>query len=199
MKERTLRSWLLPCALSLLLLAGCSPIPGPTEPPPTPVELKSLLVELSSFPPNWEVYFSARADPYVAVDNIYVAFRPTDESDLAQHWVYLYPDEPSARQDWWSDSRGYSADRVTPWETPAELPYQSPVADQFRFFCADFDVGPFGVSGVYTLCWAVARYGRYLSEFSTFLSPEHMTWADIERILQDIDRRMAERLATEGR
>jgi hypothetical protein len=199
MKERSLRSRLLPCALSLLLLAGCSPIPGPTGPSPTPVKLESLLVELSSFPSDWEVYFSVRADPYVAVDNIYVSFRATDGSDLAHHAVYLYPDESSARQAWWSESRGFSSGRLTPWETPAELPYQSPVADQFRFFCADIDGGPFGVSGVYTLCLAIARYGRYLSDFSTFLSPEHMTWTDIERILQEIDRRMAERLAAEGR
>lgn len=196
MKSRHLQGLFLFGAFLLLPITGCSPttVVGPT---PTPSHLKNLLIDLSSFPSGWEVYLPATPDPESTVDNLLITFRPVDSryNDLAQHGVYLFPDEPSAEQAWKSESRGFDAMRVTSWKTPDTFPYKSKVADQFRFFCADFEV-PDG--GIRTLCLAVARYGRCVSIFSTWPS-NHMTWMDIERILQDIDCRMAKQLDTESR
>jgi hypothetical protein len=75
-----------------------------------------------------------------------------------------------------------------PWHAPAELAYESPVADQYRFQC-----------GVYSgstrrTCQAVGQYEEYLVRFHTTIDPDHprcMSFSDLESILVTIDERMA--------
>lgn len=76
---------------------------------------------------------------------------------------------------------------LTPWEPPAELPYISPVAEQFHFAC---HLGK--IKQTVQVCEALGQYENYLVRFHTHVGPGYMTYKDIETILMAIDEIMAQ-------
>jgi len=80
----------------------------------------------------------------------------------------------------------------TPWERPGDVEYQSPVADRFYLACASYGATP--ETRIQT-CDMVGQYEEYLVWFSTDMSPDFMTYEDLERVLQAIDERMVHYLA----
>lgn len=84
---------------------------------------------------------------------------------------------------WFAPRQGWR-----PWSVPAELPYQSSVADRFRFACYGRD------GSSVQICQAVGQYEEYIVAFDIHMDSEHpdcMSFKDLEGILIAIDERMA--------
>jgi len=159
---------------------------GPVPTPSFPIE--SLLLDESAFPEGWTAYeaFEPRDGFGLAIS---ITFSPPRGSagGIALHAAYTARSSEEAAHGYqtWADFWFRESEGRGPWSVPRELPYQSPVADQFRFACyRERDDGR-------QVCQAVAQYGRYMNRFHTFMSPDSMTFADLERILVAIDERMA--------
>jgi len=74
----------------------------------------------------------------------------------------------------------------TPWERPTELKFESSIADQFRVACAHDTAR----SDLAQKCHFIGQYEEYLVWFSTDMSPDFMTYQDLEHVLEAIDERM---------
>lgn len=196
-RANRLVSWLA-IGIGLLLLVSCLPLinkrPTPT-PRPEPIDLRDLLINTSVFPPGWRVEqppSSLREVFPRAQESLGVTFRRRGYEAIANHAVGRYSDADDAAFEYgWEHSREFGqALLVTPWATPEALPYQSTIADQYRFACAIVDKGD-GSGEQLHECVAVGRYEEFVSIFTTWVAPEYMTYTDLERILKAIDERMA--------
>lgn len=185
--------WLILTAL-LLIVMGCRPQPSPATSEVLDPELERLLVDVSLFPSKW--YVDIPPFPYYwlegAETSAAIQLRLQGSNALATHRLFRYRDAAKAMAEYHRQMPGefYSADRLTPWEPPEALPYQSSVADQFRFGCAIIGRSQSDPDR-FTTCKAMAQYGKYLSIFATWISPDGMQLEDLERILKAIDERMA--------
>ena len=159
---------------------------GPVPTPAFPIE--SLLLDESAFPEGWYLPTGQPFDPRAGFGlRTALTFSPPGSGGIALHEASVARDPEEAAegyeewgQFWFSNREGNCIGGI-----PAELQYQSPVADQFRLGCCIRQQE----GGVQT-CQAVARYGRYLIRFHTYMNPESMTFTDLERILTAIDERM---------
>ena len=159
---------------------------GPVPTPSFPIE--SLLLDESAFPEGWTAY-----EPHEPRDGfglrtcIHYSPPPTSAGGIALHAAYVARSSEEAGHGyevwapfWFAEREGWGA-----WSVPDQLRYQSQVADPFRFACyRERGDGR-------EVCQAVAQYGRYMNRFHTFMNPDTMTFADLERILVAIDERMA--------
>ena len=89
----------------------------------------------------------------------------------------------------WFPTRGHWSS----WERPARVTYESSSADRFRVACA-YDTAR---SDLAQKCHFIGQYEEYLVWFSTDMSPDYMTYEDLERILQAIDEQIARYLGKE--
>jgi hypothetical protein len=166
-------------------------------------EIAELLLDAQVFPAGWHVSQGPRqyGEDRAGKDNRYIEFSSRNATKHSMHMIFQYQDD-SAASYWYAEylpAEFRSALRLTPWETPIDLQYQSHVADQFRFACADFQYADAdGNLNRYTRCTAMAQYDEYVSVFFTYISLESMTYSDLERILKAIDERMAHYLGKEG-
>jgi hypothetical protein len=185
----------LGCQVFLMIACvGLTTLCTAREPPKTrtpPVELYALLVDASVFPEGWQLWRGPQPIPEQERgerESYYVTFRYEGlEPGIvgASHEAFRYRNEIEAAN---SFSRHGFLNRhvITPWALPDEWSYESPVADRFKFACAEVDI-----LGSYWICEAVGQYDEFISVFYTLLSPEYMTLEDVERILVAIDDRMA--------
>lgn len=154
--------------------------------------IEDLLLGESVLPEGWE----AGGKPFdpqdgLPAEQIAVTFfrhRCPDYSLVASHDAYRFLSgtrcaEMAYRRKsrvWFALREGWGA-----WEVPAALPYQSPVADEFRFNCYNREDG--GAQS----CQALGRYDEYIVRFRATMSSQCMTFTDLERVLIAIDERMA--------
>jgi len=157
----------------------------------SPADMRDLIVDVSFLPDGWYVDFPPQPCPKPGREeaSLCVQFRRKGFEALAQHELARFPNKRKAASEWQRGEGFFSAGRLTPWETPTELPYKSFVADQFQFACADIKA-----ASQFRLCQAKGQYGEYISMFSTWVAPEYMTFQDVEGILKAIDERMAKGL-----
>jgi hypothetical protein len=94
----------------------------------------------------------------------------------AAHSVYRFPTRAAARGVY---------ERHIPGETPPEWTYQSAHADASKFLCRELQGAPL------TYCTWSAAYQEVYVEFDAALVPGKMSLADVERIVQLIDERVA--------
>lgn len=165
---------------------------GPVPTPPFPIE--SLLLDESAFPEGWTAYEAFEPQDGFGLP-IAITFSPPPGSagGIALHAAYTArtPQEAADGYKTWADFWFWESEGWGPWSAPRELPHRSPVADHFRFACyRELDDGR-------QVCQAVGQYGRHMSRFRTFMNPDTMTFADLERILIAIDERMALHLGKE--
>jgi hypothetical protein len=168
---------------------------------PLPFQLDQLLLDESVFPVGWVAIES----PSLAlegrgqVDDLKMEFRCIADSSLFFHEIYRYTDERAAGRRFRRHSDFSSTDRITEWETPSELKYESQVAERFCFACADFRGYP---TERYTACQAMGQYHEFISSFSISYVRENMancmSWSDLERILRAVDERMMRHLGMAG-
>jgi hypothetical protein len=171
-----------------------------------PVDIYDLVIDASVFPPSWYTCLGPLRPPERArgdrleQDMLYAGFCPVGFDQGiggAQHAVFDYGDELGGAIAFrWDFSRHEFSNRytVSPFAVPEQWSYRSPVADRFKFACAE--VEPFGEDRPVLSCEALAQYDEYISLFSAQLS--HMTLEDLERILVAIDERMALYLGEDG-
>lgn len=165
-----------------------------------PVDMYDLMIDVSVFPQGWDVEFGPSHPPprkhlRGEDEGLYVQFSTRDFDARATHIVCRYENDLQATISFYVDNEFPKGDWVvTPWAVPEEWSYESPIADRFKFACAEFEI----LGRVSRFCAAVAQYDEYISVFRTHISPEYMTLEDLERILKAIDERMALYLAEDG-
>lgn len=162
--------------------------------PDRDVSLERLLLDVSSFPVGWKYDPSG---PDAPAGSPFNDNRPNGALE-----VFFYGHNSNAVQevDRFACTRGayreYSEGKARypqpsvpadGWSAANELPYQSPVADQFYLTC--------GYERANTMCRALWQYQEYYVLFSLRLQPDLMSYADLERILQAVDDRLAQYLA----
>lgn len=171
---------------------GCG---GGAYPRPTPgFPIEHLLLDESVFPEGWRADEPFDPEVRLPAEQIVLFFHRNECPFYvlgAGHEIYRFFDgAESAAQGYPEESTiwFYREDGWGPWTVPPELPYQSPVADQFRFACSAEER-----SGDMT-CRALGQYEEYIVLFDVEMNPEYpdcMSFTDLERILVAIDERMA--------
>jgi len=154
-----------------------------------PVEV--LLIDESVFPPG------ATAGPVMPNPDSHGAVEHAGRSIYvgtggANYEAYRYESLRQAAREyrrqmrvWFSEGEGW-----TPWLVPSEVSYQSPIADQYYLACGSH----YSVS----MCNMIGQYEEYFVRFNSHISPDFMTYADLERVLKAIDERMALYLAEDS-
>jgi hypothetical protein len=191
-KAPTLRgtsAGLLLVGMLLVGASGCCGVVRCVPPPCAPCDIEALLVDETVFPQGWTQ--QGLPDPRGApvsfgVERIGIDFS-TSTSGVAVQDVYRAYDARAASAGFHDFASEFSVrEGETGWTMPRELTYRSQVVDQFRLGCSTHRT-----SGTQR-CLFVGQYGVYLVRFHAYISSDMMTYEDMEHILQDIDRRMAE-------
>lgn len=165
--------------------------------PPPAFANEELLLDESSFPEGWQAnewtYNPRERLPADQTGRSYTRHDCPRYSVSASHSAYRFFEGANSAVGayqqyvpiWFAPREGWE-----PWTVPAELPYQSTVADEFHFGCRteQGDGAQF--------CQAVGRYDEYIVRFHIHMDsepeyPDCMSFADLERILVAIDDRMA--------
>lgn len=85
--------------------------------------------------------------------------------------------------------RTSSQEPSTPYKPPAEITYQSPIADDFYLAC--------GVD-IFLLCRSLSRYRNYLIELFMPVISEYentgMTYPEVEAVLRALDTKVGKQL-----
>jgi hypothetical protein len=186
---------LLTTVLFLLTLIGCvSSSPTVTlSPSPSAIALTRLLIDTSALPDGW--YVSRGPEEYPEQqgqeDSVYVGFNTKTFESPTLHIVLHYKNSEYASKKYKQYLPAYfnSVGRLTPWELPATLRYQSEIADQSQSACANFQTTS-DTAKRYTKCVTMTQYEKYISIFITYISEGAMNYADLENTLQAIDKRM---------
>ena len=190
---------LVACSLLCVVFGTLRTVIGVATARSQPVDIYDLVIDTSVFPRSWYTCLGPLRPPERArgdrleQDMLYAGFCPEGFDQGiggAQHDVFDYGDELGAAIAFrWDFSRHEFSNRytITPNAIPDEWSYESPVADRFKFGCAEIE--PFGLARRMRTCTAVAQYDEYISVFGAHMS--HMTLEDMERILVAIDERMA--------
>jgi hypothetical protein len=177
-------------------LVGCvlSSVTPTVSPSLSAVVLTQLLIDTSVLPDGWYVCegpgeFSEQQGQQ---DSVYVGFCNKTFESPTFHILLSYKDSEYASTKYRQYLPAYfnSVGRLTPWELPDALNYQSETADQFQFACANFRVLS-DTSVKYTKCVAMARYEDVVSVLITYPLDGAMSYADLENILQAIDEQMS--------
>jgi len=152
-----------------------------------PCDIHTLMVTEAAFPDGWQAQgdASARVAPVrFGIERIGNCLGAPGA--LACHDVYRAASAGKARKGYPDFMLDFDyREEETGWSLPPELRYHSQIADQYRLECTAWR------GGGYERCRFIAQYDVYLVEFHTYMSPEMMTYGDLEHVLQDIDRRMA--------
>lgn len=120
-------------------------------------------------------------------DNLEVFFNlPMNRGGASEHYLYKFADGVRARSKYQGALAIAFLQDIDDWRVPEGWTYTTPIADEFMFRCGTDDFLQV------TRCSALARYDEVISEFSTPLVPGVMTLEDVEQILREIDRRMAQ-------
>lgn len=154
------------------------------------------LVE-SDFPTRWRHLRSETYDipalglPGNALGGIKAVFGPLgpDPGIPAGHGILAYTTPERAATVFGRRFSGlfYDASRLTPWVKP-DVVAANLSADAFHVGCAYFERYDADVSR--KNCHFLARYGRFLTTFTTRVSPEYMSVEEMAQVLGALDERM---------
>lgn len=182
------KQFILVAVVLSVCTAGCRGMFTCKPPPAAPCDIETLLVQETAFPEGWEESGSPRVEEATVrfgIEKIGTGFS-TPNQGVAIQDVYRARDTGAAASGYQDFMSFFSLHREeTEWFLPSELTYNSLGADRFRLGCSTDRT-----SGV-ERCQLIAQYGVYLLRFHTYMSPEMMTFENLELILQDIDRRMS--------
>ena len=172
----------------LLVLSACS-----ENAPHRDFSVEDLLVDPSVFPSSWRLVAEGippdQEEKWATEANGFSLDTGLPDLTPADLSIYRYKSVRSASSayDKW-EPRNFNSSSIgaqTPWEAPPELPYESPTADKSRFACHISSITQT------TICQFMGQYEEFLVIFYTGFDGKHMTFADLQRILQAIDARMA--------
>jgi len=178
-----MRTKVLITLMMMLAVAACRGQPTSATSNICKLEVQNLLIDSSAFPPNWAASKPERpADHHGAIRRCGLVFSVPNGVAVEEIYEYETIDEASLefeRQlEVWFTERPID----TPWEVPPLTEPMSSIADDFRLACS--------IQGKVSMCRALARYDVFVIRFNTHMSPEFMTYTDLERVLQAIDDKM---------
>jgi hypothetical protein len=165
------------------------------------VDPRLLLADVSWFPTGTRVWQGPEAIPleldFQSESNSSISFLPPQAPVLASHNVFRFRNAAIAilmyRSITGVEYRDF--DTLEGWNVPLQWDYKSAIADQFEFRCARSAALPSpSPPSPLVQCSAVARYGDFVSVFSSPVIPGAVSLSDVQNILQMIDARMAEYL-----
>lgn len=167
------------CSLAILL-CGCRVVRVITAERDCDPSLQEMLLDMSALPEGWSSAEPSQNNEYGrgGVEHCEISFYVLNGS--AYEEIYRYGSETEAKQDY-----NYFMD-IFFWEHSPNLPpprIESKVADEFYVACAVLTDTP--------MCKVLARYGSFIVHFNTHLSPEFMTYSDLEAIINAIDDKMS--------
>lgn len=211
MKKYKIRRSQLLSGLGAILLAfgGCMINHSSNErPPERGFVIDELLIDETSFPVGWKVtegpsHSRGKAPMgggpnYIQYTSIFFHKSESNTDALtigALEEIYQFVNDKEAAQAferqksmWFPTGKYWSQ-----WQKPKRLDFQSHVAAQLYYACAQHGSSPKVSSEV---CGVMGQYEEYLVWFNVDIFPDEMTYSDFERALLSIDERMAEYLMT---
>ena len=183
--------------VALTLLSACRE-PRPSSQLRGRVEshLYRCALEESDFPPGWrhirsETYdITSRGIPGNGLGGIDAVFGPYGPIPgvPAGNGILAYrtPERAAITFERFPDLF-YDAERLTPWVKP-DVAQADLSADAFRVGCAYYRTSDADISR--KRCHFLARYGRFLTTFRTWSSPEYMSEEEMVQVLQALDEHM---------
>lgn len=184
------------------LTASCGTFrpPTPTPPPGWRSPVSELFVDESAFPEGWQIDFPEDATMDPTINHIAREWGRKEISGTAFQslWrAYTVADAErkysELRASQFEPSRPlYPGTTFVPFEPPAEIDFQSQVADEFYLAC-----GWWGEA----YCEVVARYRNYVVALRLEREAEHeghvtygLTYPEIEDVIRAMDAKFAEAL-----
>ena len=202
MRKRKATHLIIVLCVCSVITAGCAILQAGEEVTPGP-GMSARVLDASAFREDWVLCMGPWPPPDRAAgergesDSLYVQFCHDAEEcrDFgAEQGLFLYRDEAAANA---AFDRDFSlrefpdlgTSMLTGWNVPDEWAYQSRVADELEFACAEVDIDRVGPPE--WRCKCVARYAQYISTLNSVLSPQCMSLRDLAQVLEAIDARMA--------
>ncbi len=179
----------------LIFLAACQPDTGPSP------AARDLLLPIEALPEHWELAVTPRPmGPNIGFgdeDDSYASFKLKDDKFIiSDHFLLHYPNarraEAGYQKEYGSEFNDSSIAVNQPWETPPELSYTSPYAEQFRVACTINNV-----AGPKQVCKVMGQYGRYVSIYYSIIREDTMTLEEFNSVVQTIDENLAQALQLE--
>lgn len=187
--------------LGILALGGCTGLffHSTQREPELPIR-QFMQKQLEAFPPDWTVVVGGDMD-YIYTDS---DFTWASWAVSAGFWykddVRISPGIAAAHEEIHVFRSAFMA-HITPYPSPFSLSaaegyipqgwtYRPPHADRFEFGCEGGD----GIAQP-EWCGFILRYEEYIIVFSTPIA-DYMTLEDLQRIMEVIDREMADYLKT---
>ncbi len=158
--------------------------------------IQECLIDVSVFPDGWTV--ASEPQPYDSPDRVLpgrakggvmAEFHQSEYNARAFQEVFLYANENKAAKEFVRQQPSYfsSAGRLSEW-TDQRIISDGDIANERRFACAYFE-GSTNNQPIH-YCPMMARYGPFLTMFSTWQSPEYMSFEEMIRIVKAIDEDM---------
>jgi hypothetical protein len=175
-------------AVEILLISvtvqACAPLQTPA--PARPSITIDLLIDEAIMPVGWtltERHEIAKNAHHLSVgDSAVVVFEVKDSQlpNRTEQYIHRYRNSAAAK--------GVYAEFIRPsGSTPSSWNYRSPLADESVFVCR-------GGGELYPKCEWSARYEEYIVTVYSWLIPGYMSLPDLERVVKEIDSRMATQL-----
>ncbi len=175
------------CTLTLLC---CARKPNPTV---NESDLLGYLIPLELMPPGWQVGFPAGGyiDSYYSEVDVKVVFLPVNgpkgTRTATGHSIHVFLDSKNAA---FKFRREFAVKAINSGEfIPDDWIHPDLSANEDVFSCEwlAFQMN----SEKYLRCEWIARYGNYVVVFGTWILPEIMSFADIQKIIVKIDQDLA--------
>jgi len=173
----------------LVALSACSILGGVERPIEPKCPIEDLMIDRSLFREGWHQEGPPKERTALirfGIRKLSVGFI-SQRHGVARHDVYEGESFEETERRFFKELDYWFApeDGYTDWYIPREFNYESTIADHYQFRCYTHEA-----SGI-ERCAMMGQYDVYLTGFYVDMSPI-MTYADLYRILQAIDNKMAE-------
>lgn len=120
-------------------------------------------------------------------DDTYVDFKLVgDRFIITSQYIMRFSTVQKAERDYvWLFGFDFSLGVDAPWQTPPDVSYVSPCADQFRMACTINNV-----AGPKQVCQVKGRYANYVMVFSSVVEPHTITLAGFNQAARAADQIM---------
>jgi hypothetical protein len=172
--------------IAAVMVQACAPLQAPA--PARPLKTIDLLVDETVMPVGWTMTerreIAKNAHHLSVGDSAVAAFEVKDLQLPIRTLQYIHRYRNSAA------AKGMYSEFIRPdGNAPSNWNYQSSIADESVFACYDYEGRE-----PYPKCEWSARYEEYIVTVYSWLIPGHMSLPDLEKVIKEIDSRMAAQL-----
>ena len=163
--------------LVICLLISCAPVRPSRE-----CTLESMLLTQDDFPSDTIV--NKISSPIAEMSRESAGFTARYGDSLMYHEINRYLSSDDAKEIFQEgrDIHFRTTEYYGPWETPTELSYVSPIAQQYYVACGKVDEK--------YQCRMIGQYEEYYVFFFAYISDNGVTFDILNDLLQKIDERM---------